>query len=392
MTNAAYVIDALRVPRLKVSKGGNAYQSLRPVDLLKPLFTALVERHQFDSAAIEDVLLGCNTQINGQGANIAKTAALYAGLGDGVSGATINRFCCSGQDAINMAAAKLMSGMEHLLIAGGVEQISQVPMFTDKGDWFSEPSVMKQTRFMHMGLSAELIAAMQKISKEQLNEYSLLSHQRAASAVAEGYFSNSIVSADDKNDDAIRASLNVEQLSALPPAFSSELEQVKPMFEKAGIPIPVAQHTVANAPALVDGASLVLMASKPACEQHGLTPRARVTHYSNASDDPVIMLTGHIQATEKLLKASKLKASDIDLWEVNESFAASVINYQQHFGINDDDLNVNGGAIAMGHPLGATGGILLGMLLDEMERRDVRRGVFAIPGGAGVGTATLVER
>ena len=391
----AFIIDAVRVPRAKLSRSGSAYEALRPVDLLAPLFDALQRRNSLDGNHVEDVVLGCNTQVEGQGANIAKVAALYAGFGDQVSGATVNRFCCSGLDAINLAASKLMAGMEHLVVAGGVEQISKVPMFSDKGDWFSEPQVMRKSRFMHMGLSADLIASQLSLSREQLDDYAARSHQRASVATREGYFAPGLVPVNDDGllmDDAIREQVSQAQLAALPASFGDALAQARPMLSKAGITLETALHSAGNSPALVDGASLVLLASRQACEHHQLKPRARLKHFSNASGDPVVMLTGHILATQKLLKATGLKPGDIDLWEINESFAASVMNYQQQLGIDDEILNVNGGAIAMGHPLGATGGILLGTLLDEMERRDVKRGVLAIPGGAGVGVATLIER
>tara|TARA_R110001592_G_scaffold147751_5_gene372263 strand:- start:1830 stop:3029 length:1200 start_codon:yes stop_codon:yes gene_type:complete len=396
---SAMIVDAVRIPRASI-RGEAAYAALKPVDLLRPLFTAIAERNQLDSAAVEDVLLGCSTQTGDQGANIAKIATLYAGWSDRVSGVTLNRFCCSGLDAINLAASKIMSGMESVLIAGGVEQLSAVPMFSDRGPWYSDPKVMKATRFMHMGLSADLIASQQDFSREQLDACALQSHQRAASAADNAYFARSLIPICDQNgqpllarDNALRPQLNRDKLAALPSSFADFVEQGQRLVNQvypASLLTPL--HTAGNSPALVDGASLLLLASEGACKHLSLTPRARITHYANGSDEPVRMLTGHLRATEKLFAATGLNAADIDLWEVNESFAASVLYFQKHFNIASEKLNINGGAIALGHPLGATGGNLMGTLLDEMERQDLQRGIVSICGGAGVGVSTLIER
>lgn len=391
----ACIVDAVRLPRAKIGKTGSQYSEHRPVQMLKPLFNALNTRQSFDTASVDDVILGCNTQVDGQGANVAKTAALYAGWSDSVSGATVNRFCCSGLDAINIAASKIMSGMNEIVVAGGVEQISQVPMFKDNGDWFSHPKVMRATRFMHMGLSADLIACQLGFTREQLDAYAMRSHQRAAHASEQGYFAKSLVPLEQgaiQLDDGIRNNTSQEQFAALPVAFAEAMEKARPMLEAGGLKGMECRHSVGNSPALVDGASLVLLASEQACREHALPVRARVAQAKDASADPVIMLTGHIKATEKLLASTGLSAEDIDLWEINESFASSVLNYQRHFSIDADKFNVNGGAIAMGHPLGATGGILLSTVLDELERRQLKRALIAIPGGAGVGVATLIER
>uniref|UniRef100_UPI003562088E acetyl-CoA C-acyltransferase n=1 Tax=Zhongshania sp. TaxID=1971902 RepID=UPI003562088E len=384
---SAMIVDAVRIPRASI-RGEAAYAALKPVDLLRPLFTAIAERNQLGSAEVEDVLLGCSTQSGDQGANIAKIASLYAGWSDRVSGVTLNRFCCSGLDAINLAASKIMSGMESVLVAGGVEQLSAVPMFSDRGPWYSDPKVMKATRFMHMGLSADLIASQQGFSREQLDACALQSHQRAAMAAENAYFSRSLIPVRDQNntpllaaDNALRPQLSLDQLAALPNSFTDFVEQgqrrVDQVYPDTRL---VPLHTAGNSPALVDGASLLLLASEDACKRLSLTPRARITHYANASDEPVRMLTGHLRATEKLFAATGLKATDIDLWEVNESFAASVLYFQKHFNIANEKLNINGGAIALGHPLGATGGNLMGMLLDELERQDLKRGIVSICG------------
>ncbi|MFT7405110.1 acetyl-CoA C-acyltransferase [Zhongshania sp.] len=396
---SAMIVDAVRIPRATL-RGTSAYAALRPVELLRPLFTAIAERNHLDSSQVEDVLLGCATQSGGQGANVAKIAALYAGWSEAVSGVTVNRFCCSGLDAINLAASKIMSGMESVLVAGGVEQLSAVPMFADQGDWFSNPKVMKATKFMHMGLSADLIATQQGYSRERLDAYALQSHQRANHAASNHYFKQSLVPVCDSNnaplldrDNGVRAELSLEKLAALPASFADYVQHGQALVSQRYPDTHLqAHHSAGNSPALVDGASLLLLASESACKKLSLRPRARICHYANASDEPVKMLTGHLRATEKLLAATGLQASDIDLWEVNESFAASVLYFQDHFNIANEQLNVNGGAIAFGHPLGATGGNLMGMLLDELERRNVKRGIVAICGGAGVGVATLIER
>jgi acetyl-CoA C-acetyltransferase len=396
----AMIVDAVRIPRAKANAQLGAYCELKPVDLLKPLFDALVERNKLDSSEVEDVLLGCSTQSGDQGSNLAKIASLYAGWSDRVSGVTLNRFCCSGLDAINLGASKIIAGMESLVVAGGVEQLSRVPMFADKGPWYSDPKVMKATRFMHMGLAADLIAQQQGFSREQLDLLALQSHQRAAHATEQGYFSRSLISVCDKQgspllaqDNTVRSDQTLAALARLPASFSAYVEMAQPLVEQTypGTSL-AAIHSAGNSPALVDGASLVLMASASACQKLGLKPRARLRHFANGSDEPVKMLTGHLRATEKLLKATGLTAADIDLWEVNESFAATVLNFQQQFAIDMQQINVNGSAIALGHPLGATGGNLLGTLLDELERRGLQRGVVAICGGAGVGVATLIER
>ncbi|CAH0991099.1 Putative acyltransferase [Sinobacterium norvegicum] len=395
----AMIVDAVRIPRA-VSSSDGAYAHLSPVDLLAPLYQALEQRNGFDSAEVEDVLLGCATQTGAQGANLGKISSLYAGWSNSVSGTTVNRFCCSGLDAINLAASKIIAGMESLVVAGGVEQLSRVPMFADKGAWYSEPKVMRATRFIHMGVAADVIASQQNYSREQLDQLSLQSQQRAEHARQQGYFSPSVIPVLDSHgraiitdDNAIRPKTTVESLGSLPASFSDFIEPSKALVKDVYPYAPLqALHSAGNSPALVDGASLVLLASEQRCQQLGLTPRASVRHFANASDEPVKMLTGHLRATEKLLRACELGADDIDLWEVNESFAASVLNYQQHFAIDGQKLNVNGSAIALGHPLGATGGNLLATLLDELERRDLKRGVIAICGGAGVGVATLIER
>ena len=400
MTRQAMIIDAIRIPRA-LSRPDGAYASVKPIDLLKPLFQTMAERHSLDTALVEDVILGCNTQTREQGANLGKIAPLYAGWHERVSGISVNRFCCSSLDAVNSAAANIMAGMQRLNVAGGVESLSRVPMFADKGSWFADPDVARATRFMHMGLAADLVANLRGYSRESLDRVALDSHRRAARAQEEGRFVSLVPIRDRQSvpvlvaDNAVRPSTTAEKLAALPVRFSEAGEAGGAAPALARYPqLKELQylHTAATSPALTDGASLLLLADAQKAEELGLKPRARLSAFAVASDEPVIMLTGHIRATEKLFANTGLTTADIDLFEVNESFAASVLDYRDQLAVPEHKLNVNGSALAMGHPLGATGGNLIGTLLDELKRRDMKRGIVAIPGGAGVGVATLIER
>jgi len=395
----AYLIDAVRIPRGRFQKG--ALASLKSVELLKPLYQALEERNQLDPHEVEDVVLGCVTAVGDQGANISKISSLYAGWSDSVSGATVNRFCTSGLDACNIATAKIMSGMEQLVVAGGVESMSRVPMFSDGGAWFKDPEVAKATRFLHMGISADLIASLENYDRSRLDEVALQSQHRSAYARDHGHFSNSLIPVKDQEgnllletDETIRSGITLEKLGQLPPSFAEAGIQFDTMALKQYPQLSKIEHLhhAGTSPSLVDGASLLLIASPQKTEALQLKPRARIRHFADACGEPILMLTGHIKATQKLLKATGLSVKDIDLFEVNESFAASVLKYQQDLDVEPNKMNVNGGAIAMGHPLGATGGLLIGTLLDELERRDLKRGVVAICAGAGIGVATLIER
>ena len=402
MSNA-YIIDAVRLPRALTKKTGGAYANHKPVELLATLFNALKARNKLDSSIVNDVLVGCSTQSGSQGANIARIASLYADWPDSVSAGTVGRFCCSGLDAINLSASKLMADIEEVVVAGGVEHLSSAPMFSDKGAWFSDKEVMDKTRFMHMGLAADLLACIHGYSREDLDRLSVESHSRALTATRENRFVNSLIPIEKAYlkkgqtqlliDDAIRPECNAASIQTLSPSFENVIDhfrtKVKEHYPDVGFE---ARHSAANSPALVDGASLLLLASHSACEKYGLNPRARLVSFANASDEPLKMLTGHIRATEKLLSSVKLKPEDIDLWEVNESFASTVLLFRQTFDIDDSVINVNGSAIAMGHPLGATGGNLVSILLDELERTGKQKGIVSICGGAGVGVATLVER
>lgn len=393
----AYIVDGVRTPRGRAVKGH--LRDIRPVDLLKPLFKALEQRSRIDSSIVEDVVLGCVTAVGSQGANIAKIAALYAGWSASVAGITVNRFCCSGLDALNFAAAQLTCGVADVMVAGGVESLSSVPMFSDKGAWFSDPDVSKTTRFLHMGIAADLIATLGKIERSSLDEFALRSHERARTAQTEKRFASVVVPIKNPAgesltiDESVR-DIDLQKLNSMQPIFGnlddgrfdtlalSQYPQLKAINHL---------HHVATSPAQVDGAALLLLANEQGIATHSLRPKARIVQAASASAEPVVMLTGHIFAAEKLLARAGLKAADIDLWEVNESFAASVINFQNHFSIDSAHLNVNGGAIALGHPLGATGGVLIITLMNELIRQGKKRGIAAIPGGAGVGVATLIE-
>ncbi len=398
----AYIVDAIRLPRARVKKSGGAYAKHKPVELVASLLHGLAERQSVATNHIESLLLGCSTQSGTQGANIAKIASLYAGWPQTIYGSTISSFCCSGLEAINLTASKVKAGIEDLAIAGGVEHLSSAAMFSDRGAWFNDPDVAQRTGFMHMGLAADLIACQQGYSRTQLDEISLQSHQRSARATEKGKFNKSLVAIHPNylhqgqksvtQDDGIRHS-TPEQLQELSPSFTTMIDDYRALVKQHYPDIEFqALHTSANSPALVDGASLLLIANEYSCDKYQLTPRAKISHYSSASDEPIKMLTGHIRATEKLLNKTGLNPSDIDLWEVNESFAATILLFQQSFAIDKDCLNVNGGAIALGHPLGATGGNLVSMLIDELEARQLNRGVVTICGAAGLGVSTLIER
>lgn len=397
----AFVYEAIRTPR-GAGKPGGGLSGVRPVELLAGLFRELTARTAIDSAAIDDVVLGCVTQVGEQGANLAKVAALYAGWSEHVSGMTLDRFCASGLDAVNLAAAKVASGMEDLVVAGGVESMSRVPMMSDQGAWFADPEVARATGFVHMGISADLIATLDGVTREQCDAWALRSHERAAAARAAGRFARSLVPVHDAGgavlldrDEWIREGLSAAKLAALNPAFAEAGAKggdavARAKYPQAGEVRHV--HTVASAPGVVDGAALVLVGNRAAGEKHGLRPRARVRAFANASAEPTIMLTAPAPATRKALAKAGLGVGDVGRFEMNESFSAVVLRYLRELELDPERVNVDGGAIAMGHPLGATGAVLLGTLLDGMERDGVGVGVVAMCAGAGIGAATVIER
>lgn len=397
----AYIFDAIRTPRGRGKSSGALYE-VKPVGLLSTVLNALTSRSGLDPKAVDDVVIGCVTPIDDQGYNIAKAALLYAGWPYRVGGMQINRYCASGLEAINLAAMKIRSGWEDMVVAGGVESMSRVPIGADGGALLYDPELISKSDFIPQGISADLIATIAGFDREKLDRYALRSQQLAHQARQNGYFQDAIVPIKDQNglciladDEHPRPNTTLEALEALPPAFAAmgemgfdemamhkypEVEQIEHL------------HTAGNSSGIVDGAALVVIGDKAKGEGMGLKPRARIRSVANVGVEPTIMLTGPAPAARKALQAAKMKAGDIDLWECNEAFAAVALKFQQDMDVDIDRLNVNGGAIAFGHPLGATGAMLLGTLLDELERRDLQTGLVTLCVGGGMGVATIIER
>jgi acetyl-CoA C-acetyltransferase len=375
----AFIHDAVRTPRGKGNERG-ALADRRPVDLLAPLFRALEERNDLDTKRVDDVTLGCSTATGEQGANIAKAAAHFAGWHYTSSGGTVSRLCCSGVDAIATAAAKVDAGMDDLVVAGGVESMSRVPIFSDGGPLFADPEVALAGGFVHMGVAADIVATLGQITREACDTYAVESHRRAAAAPMPSVIPVNGLS----HDEAIRPRVTIEELACFEPAFTGMSNGVPEQKLPDLGPIHHV-HTIATAPQIVDGASLLLIGR----EREGA--RARVVAAANAGVKPPL-LTATAPATRRALGRAGMSIDDIDLFEVNESFAAIVIHYMRHFDLDPDRVNVNGGAIAMGHPLGATGGMLTATLLDELERRDLETGLITIPAAAGIGAALIIQR
>ena len=398
----AYVYDHVRTPRGRGKKG--SLHGVKPIDVTVGLIDALRERNpNLDPHRIDDVVMGIVSPIGDQGSVLPRIAALAAGLPDTVAGVQLNRFCASGLEAVNTAAQKVRSGWDTLILAGGVESMSRVPIGSDGGAWAMDPATNYDTYFVPQGVSADLIATMEGFSRTDVDEYAVRSQELAAKAWADGRFAGSVVPVRDVNglvvldrDEHLRPGTTVESLSALKPSFAV-------MGEVGGFDAVALQkfhaverinhvHHAGNSSGIVDGAALVLVGSEQVGRDLGLTPRARIVATATTGADPTIMLTGPTPATEKLLGRAGLTIGDIDLFEINEAFASVVLKYQRDLGLSDDRLNVDGGAIAMGHPLGATGAMLLGTMIDELERRDARRAVITLCIGGGMGVATLVER
>ncbi len=398
----AYVFDAVRTPRGKGKKDGSLHE-VQPVDLLRTCFRALRERHDLDTAQVDDVVLGCVTPVMEQGGNIARTAALYAGWDIDVPGVQINRFCASGLETVNLAAAKVRSGWEHLVVAGGVESMSRLPMGADGGAMYADPKVNGALGFVPQGIGADLIATLEGFSRADVDAYAAESQARAAAASAEGRFTSRVAVRDLngmtvlEEDETIRPGTTAEILGQLNPSFEL-MGQMGGFDAVAKQRYPTVEriehvHTAGNSSGIVDGAALVLIGSREKGAELGLKPRAVIRGAALVGTDPTIMLTGPGPATKKALKIAGMEARDIDLFEVNEAFAAVVLRFLRDLGIDGTDrVNVNGGAIAMGHPLGATGAMLLGTLIDELERRDRQTGVVTLCVGGGMGIATVVER
>ncbi|PKV82269.1 acetyl-CoA C-acetyltransferase [Nocardia fluminea] len=399
----AFIYEAIRTPRGRGKKTG-ALHGVKPLDLVVGLIDELKTRHPgLDPAAIDDIVLGVVSPVGDQGADIAKTAALAAGLPDTVAGVQLNRFCGSGLEAVNTAAQKVRSGWEQLVIAGGVESMSRVPLGSDGGAWAMDPVTNYSTYFVPQGVGADLIATIEGFTREDVDAFAVRSQRKAAAAWSGGYFAKSIVPVRDINgavlldhDEFMRPDTTVESLAGLTPSFAA-------MGEMGGFDAVAMQryhhvekithvHHAGNSSGIVDGSALVLIGSESAGVAAGLTPRARVVASAVSGADSTIMLTGPVPATEKVLALAGLTVDDIDLFELNEAFASVVLNFQKKLHIPDEKLNVNGGAIAMGHPLGATGAMITGTMVDELERRGARRALITLCIGGGMGIATIIER
>ncbi|WP_085723194.1 acetyl-CoA C-acetyltransferase [Pseudomonas sp. R37(2017)] len=397
----ALIFDALRTPRGK-GKADGALHSVKPVNLVAGLLTALQQRTALDTSQVDDVVLGCVTPIGDQGSDIAKTAAQVADWDISVAGVQINRFCASGLEAVNLGAMKVRSGFEDLVVVGGVESMSRVPMGSDGGAWALDPATNLHSHFTPQGVGADLIATLEGFSRQDVDAYALHSQQKAVRARADGSFDKSLVPVQDQNgiilldhDEFIRAETTLEGLGKLKPSFEmmgqmgfdatalrvySHVERINHV------------HTPGNSSGIVDGAALMLIGSETKGRALGLQPRARIVATAVTSTDPTIMLTGPAPATRKALAKAGLRVEDIDLFEVNEAFASVVLKFIKDMAVDPDKVNVNGGSIAMGHPLGATGCAILGTLLDELEARHLRYGLATLCVGGGMGIATIIER
>jgi acetyl-CoA C-acetyltransferase len=398
----AFIFDAVRTPRGRGKADGSLHE-VTALNLAAQALGAIKDRHDFDPGLVEDVVMGCVDPVGEAGADIARTAALVAGYGDGVPGIQINRFCASGLDAVNFAAAEVMSGQHDMVIGGGVESMSRVGIGASGGAWSMDPTIAVEHYFLPQGISADLIATKYGFSRDDVDAYAVESQKRAAKAWEEGRFKSSVVPVKDVNgltilahDEHMRPTTTMQSLAQLQPSFVQ-------MGEMGGFDAVAVQkhpeierinhvHHAGNSSGIVDGAAAVLMGTKEAGAKAGLKPRARIKAFANIGSEPAIMLTGPIPVTEKVLKKAGMSKADIDLWELNEAFAAVVLRYMQGLDIPHDKLNVCGGAIAMGHPLGATGAMILGTVLDELERTGKQTALVTLCIGAGMGTATIIER
>jgi acetyl-CoA C-acetyltransferase len=397
----AMIFDAIRTPRGKGKKDGSLH-AIKPVDLLGGLLNQLQARHGFDTAEVDDVVMGCVSPVGEQGSVLPKTALLKAGWDVQVSGVQINRFCASGLEAVNMAAQKVASGWEDLVVAGGVESMSRVAMGSDGGAWAQDPATNAATGFTPQGIGADLIATMSGWSREDVDRFALTSQQRAAAAQADGRFDRSVIPVLDEigiavleRDEFIKPRTTMEGLAGLKTSFA---DMGKMGFDAVALSrYPHVEridhvHTAGNSSGIVDGAAAVLIGSEAKGKALGLTPRGRIVATALSGADPTIMLTGPMPASRKALAKAGLTVDDIDLFEVNEAFAAVPMRFMLEMHVPHEKVNVNGGAIAMGHPLGATGAMLVGTLLDELERRQLKRGLITLCVGGGMGIATIIER
>ncbi|MEE1748119.1 MULTISPECIES: acetyl-CoA C-acetyltransferase [unclassified Streptomyces] len=403
MSTEAFVYDAIRTPRGR-GKANGALHGTKPIDLVVGLIDEIRNRFPgLDPAAIDDIVLGVVSPLGDQGSDIARIAAIAAGLPDTVAGVQENRFCASGLEAVNLAAAKVRSGWEDLVLAGGVESMSRVPMGSDGGAWAMDPMTNFETGFAPQGVGADLIATIEGFSRRDVDEFAALSQERAAEAWKDGRFARSVVPVKDRNglvvldhDEHMRPGTTADSLAALKPSFAA-------IGEMGGFDAVALQkyhwvekidhvHHAGNSSGIVDGAALVAIGNQEVGERYGLTPRARIVSAAVSGSEPTIMLTGPAPATRKALAKAGLTIDDIDLVEINEAFAGVVLRFARDMKLPIDKINVNGGAIALGHPLGATGAMILGTLIDELERRDQRYGLATLCVGGGMGVATVIER
>ncbi len=398
----AFIFDHVRTPRGRGKADGSLHECTS-VELARQALVALKERNKFEPKLIEDVVLGCVDPVGEAGGDIARAAAIAADFGKEVPGIQINRFCASGLEAVNFAAAEVMSGQKEITIGGGVESMSRVGIGASGGAWPMDPSVAIKSYFMPQGVSADLIATKYGYSLDDVDEYAVMSQQRAAQAWKEKRFANSVIAVSDVNglpildhDEHMRPSTNMQSLASLKPSFVQMGElggfdavgiQAHPEVERINH-----VHHAGNSSGIVDGAAAVLIGSKEGGKALGRKPRAKIRHFASIGSDLALMLTGPVDVTERVLKKAGMKISDIDLFELNEAFAAVVLRYMQYFKIDKNKINVNGGAIAMGHPLGATGAMILGTVLDELERTNKETALVTLCIGAGMGTATIIER
>ena len=399
--NEVYIYDWVRTPRGRGKRTGALYR-VKPVQLLKVLLTALQQRTQLDTSCVDDLIIGCVTACGDQGANIARIAVLFSDWHESIPGFTLNRFCASGLESCNIAAAKIASGMAQAMVAGGVESMSRIPIAADGGAWYIDPEVNRKLSFVPQGISADIIATRAGFSRTQLDEFAASSHHKAHAAHRAGFFQRSLVAVHDDNgkllldhDEVVRPDCDANEIGKLKPSFigigkigfDAVAMTRYPQLEKIAH-----VHHPGNSSAIVDGAALMLLGDKEFGQKYGLPARARVVSNASVGSEPTIMLTGNPTATRKALATAQLQLKDIDLFEVNEAFAAVALHYLQATKVNPEQVNVNGGAIAMGHPLGATGTMVLGTLLDELERRDLQRGLATFCAGAGMATTTVIER
>ncbi|MEH6551652.1 MAG: acetyl-CoA C-acetyltransferase [Pseudomonadales bacterium] len=401
MTNHAYIYDAIRTPRSKGKKDGSLHE-VKPIDLGAGLLRALQQRHDLDTSYVDDVVMGCVTPVGEQGSDVAKMIVMNADWDESVAGVQLDRFCASGLEAVNIAAQKIASGWEDLVVAGGVECMSRVPMGSNGGAMGSDAGFMMKTGFVPQGIGADTIAALEGFSRQDVDAFALESQKRAAFARDNGYFDKSVIPVIDKSgltilekDDFIKPNSTMEGLGKLKASFEmmGQYGFDDTMLRKYTTLDKIPHiHTPGNSSGIVDGSSAVLIGSEKAGKDLGLTPRGRIVATAVLATDPIIMLIGPGPAAEKCLKKAGLKKSDIDLWEINEAFASVAMRYMKDLGIDHEVTNVNGGSIAMGHPLGATGAMLVSIMLDELERRGLKRAMLSLCVGGGMGISTIIER